>query len=104
MGLRCIPVSAFLIERVLAEGWVDAVPVEPILDAKVLNVRFSPERDRVELLVESPTFPTVQGSAFEDFPEHNFIVWRVTATAGTTFTSPAPVEDPDDRHGEVPGA
>ncbi len=99
MGLRRISVSAFLIERVLAEGVESAVPVAPIPDAKVLNVRFSPEKDLVDLLVESPAFPTVQGSAFEDFPVHDVVFRRVAPTAAAE-----PVEDPDDRHGEVPGA
>lgn len=98
MGLRCIPMSAFLIERALAEGWESAVPVEPIPDAKVLNVRFSPERDQIELLVESPSFPAVQGSAFEDFPMHELVVRRVAPAAGADAA-----DDPDDRHGEVTG-
>lgn len=62
-GVRIIPITLVLIERIFEDGVDRCVPVEPA-KLKVLDVRMSPRYpDVVELLVESPSFPEDEAAA-----------------------------------------
>ncbi len=120
MGRRAIEITSGLVGLFLERGVDDAcLPIDPVLEAQVLDVELDSDRGMIRLLVESPVFEDAESATLEDAPVH-LVRLRRCATRphigialhaeGPPEYSAAPpaafeLELPeDDRHGEVPGA
>jgi hypothetical protein len=130
MGVRRVQISAQLIELWLKVGFRVSEALEPVADAHLLEARLAGNPYRVELLIESPTFdgPGAEGRwvdisegrwdefpiflpTFRTLPDRIIVETdRLTTSDGEPlmlFDGPGhfePVDDADERHGEVPGA